>query len=381
MFFSRKGWISISLTIVVIFVALVVVLLGAVMAVNYLSGLRNTTTLVAELAQRSSGFVTDELRDHLDSVVEQSDWVAGLMTDDVVDPADEAVLGQVLLGALAATPQVAMLAFVDPEMTVVRGIRGEAGEGREVRIGPPRDPEFADRMQASARARDDGFWNEILYSERTQRAYVNYVRPVRRDGAFLGVVVALVSLNELSDLVSDVSNQLEGTVFILVERDRVIAHPNLTSPHPELSKASPTVGIGRVGDLVLAQFWSPETEPLKLTGEVENLETRQIEIGGERYILAHVTLDDYGDSPWIVGYHLNAENLESAFHSLHESALVGLVILALGIALAVFLGRKIARPIQAASSGAAQVAELEISELNELPRSPFIELDAQARSF
>jgi class 3 adenylate cyclase len=53
----------------------------------------------------------------------------------------------------------------------------------------------------------------------------------------------------------------------------------------------------------------------------------------------------------------------------------------LGIGFAVFLGRKISRPIQSASAGAARIAELEISDVEELPRSPFAELDSQARSF
>jgi class 3 adenylate cyclase len=52
-----------------------------------------------------------------------------------------------------------------------------------------------------------------------------------------------------------------------------------------------------------------------------------------------------------------------------------------GIGLTIFFGRKIARPIKAASAGAARIAELEISEVKELPRSPFTELDSQAQSF
>jgi hypothetical protein len=40
-----------------------------------------------------------------------------------------------------------------------------------------------------------------------------------------------------------------------------------------------------------------------------------------------------------------------------------------------------ARPIKAASAGAARIAKLEISEVEELPRSPFAELDSQAQSF
>jgi adenylate cyclase len=194
-------------------------------------------------------------------------------------------------------------------------------------------------------------------------------------------VLAAVSLNELSEIVSEISNKRRGTVFVLTEQTQVIAHPNLTSYHPELSKESPTVGIGRVGDPILEEFWSAETYPVGITDNFPDLTLRHTRIGGERYVFAHAHVADYSESPWIVGHHVDAATAEAALRSLRDSALAGLVILALGIGLAVFLGRKMARPIKAASAGAARIAELEISEVEELPRSPFIELDAQARSF
>lgn len=381
MIFGRAGWISIALTIVLIFVGLVVLLLGSVMAVNYVSGLRNTLNLVGEVARQSSEFVVEELRDHLDSVVEQSTWVAQFIATGPVDLADDQELGQFLLGALAATPQVAMLSYVAPDLRSVRGYRGERGETWRLDSGRPPDLGFAERTLRAAEATERGFWNEVFYSERSGRSYINYVQPVWRDGAFLGYVLALVSLNELSDIVSDVSDHVRGTVFVLIERDQVIAHPNLTSSHPELSKQTPTVGITRVGDLVLASFWSADSKPLKVTSDVGGLELRTSEIDGQHYVLAHVSVDGYGDNAWIVGQYLDAERAKSALRPLRESALVGLIIMVIGVVLAVILGRAIARPIQAASSEAAHIAELEVAEVKALPRSSFIELDAQARSF
>ena len=377
----RSGRIPISLTIVTAFSGLVAVLLGSVLTLSYFSSLRNTLSLVGELAVQSSSFVTDELRDHLDPVIEQADWVADLMATGPFDLADDQRVGNFLLGALAATPQVTALVYVDADKRVIRAFRGEPGEDWRLDMDPPRDIGFTERTLEAGRARERGFWNEILYSERLQRSYINYVRPVRRDGKFLGVVLAAVSLNELSDLVSQISDRRRGTVFILAEEDQVIAHPNMSSSHPELSKETPTVGIGRVGDPVLEEFWSAETYPVGVSPEFGNLTLRQTELAGQRYVFAHAQVEGYGENPWIVGHHLDAETAEAALRSLRDSALIGLVILVLGIGLAVFLGRMIARPIKSASAGAARIAELEISDVEELPRSPFAELDSQARSF
>jgi class 3 adenylate cyclase len=381
MILPRTGQIPISLTIVTTFVGLVVVLLGSVLTISYFSSLRNTLRLVGELASQSSSFVGDELHDHLDPVMEQVDWAADLIASGPFDLTDERQVGSFLLGAQAATPQVTLLAYASTDGRVVRAYRGEPGESWRVDTEPPRDPGFVERTLRTGGEREQGFWNEILFSERSQRSYINYVRPVRHNGEFLGVVLAAVSLNELSDIVSRISNKRRGTVFILAEQDRVVAHPNLNSRHPELSKETPTVGIGRVGDPILEEFWSAEAHPILVTENLGDLVLRRIEIGGQSYVYAHTPVEGYGDRPWIVGHHLVAEAAEVAFRRLRDSALVGLAILVAGIGLTIFFGRKIARPIKAASAGASRIAELEISEVEELPRSPFTELDSQARSF
>lgn len=381
MIFPRTGRIPISVTIATTFAGLVVVLLGSVLTVSYYSSLRTTLDLIGELVVQSSSFVIDELRDHLDPVVEQADWTADLFATGPFDLTDDQKVGNFLLGALAATPQVTVLAYISTDKRVVRAYRGESGEGWRLDTDPPRDLAFMERTLQAGRERDKGFWNEILFSELSQRSYINYVRPVRRNGEFLGVVLAAVSLNELSDLVSLISDRVRGTVFILVENDRLIAHPNLTSGHPELSKETPTVGIGRVGDLVLEQFWSAKTYPTRVTSDLGDLTLRRADIGGQRHVFAHTQVEGYGESPWIVGHHLDTETAGAAFRQLRDTALVGIVILILGIGLAIFLGRKMARPIKAASAGAARIAKLEITEVEELPRSPFAELDSQAQSF
>ena len=54
MILPRPGRIPISLAIVTTFVGLVVMLLGSVLTVSYLSSLRNTLGLVGELAVQST---------------------------------------------------------------------------------------------------------------------------------------------------------------------------------------------------------------------------------------------------------------------------------------------------------------------------------------
>lgn len=376
-----SGRIPISLTIVTTFVGLVTVMLGSVLAVSYFASLRNTEGLIAELAIQSNGIVTEELHDYLGPVTEQAIWVANLISEDSFDRADEDQVRRVLSAALAATPQVTVLAYISAEEVAIEAYRGELGDDGRLDMGPSEDPGFAGSMLQTSHDREDGFWNEILFGELSQRSYINYLQPVRRDGEFLGVVLAAVSLNELSEIVTEISDSQRGTVFILADRDQVIAHPNLTSDHPDLSKETPTVGIGHVGDPILEEFWSAKIHPIAVSEELGDLVLRRTTVAGQHYVFAHVPIKGYGEGIWIVGQHLDAETAEAALQALRDSLIVSLAILVVAIGLSIYFGRKIARPIKAASAGATRIAELEISEVKELPRSPFAELDAQAQSF
>lgn len=371
----------ISLAIVTTIVMLVVTLLGLVLAISYFASLKNTQRLLGELSAQTSSFVGDELRDYLDPVTELAEWSANLIATGPFDLTDDQHLGSFLLGTLAATPHVNAIAYITPERQIIQASRGDLGKIWSLETNPPKDTGFIERTLQSGREKDDGFWNEVLFRERTQRSYINYVQPIRREGEFHGVVLAAVSLNELSGITNRISNRRRGTVFILAGKGQVIAHPNLTSGHPELSRENPTVGIRHVGDLILGQFWSAESHPVATYAKPKGLVLRQAEVFGRMYIFAHAEVAGYSEDTWIVGHHLNAELAEVALRSLRESAIGGVVILVLGIALAIFLGRKIALPIRVASAGVARVAELEISKVEELPRSVFVELDAQARSF
>ncbi len=375
-----RGRLPITLTVVTSIVALIVLALGSVLAISYITTKQNTINLVGESAAESGRFVVDELRDHLDPVVEQVNWTADLLAAGAVDLADDREIGRLLLGALAATPHVTGLIYFSADKKSVRAYRN-GPEGWRVDTTPTSEPAFKERTLEAARQRAAGFWNEVLFSEQSRKSYINFVRPVRRDGAFLGVVLAGVSLNQLSDLTLEVSETDDNTIFVLADRDQVIAHPNLTSNHPELSKESPTVGIDRVGDLVLRQFWSAETHPLEIELSLPDLTLRQTAIAGERYVFAHTEVEGYGESPLIIGSHQDAESAEAAFRAVQHGAFIGLAMLLLSVGLAIVLGRAISRPIKTASAGAAHIAELEISEVKPLPRSVIAELDTQARSF
>lgn len=377
----KANRIPMSVTIAASFVALVVVLLGVVVWTSYESHRNSTVKLVAESAHQSMSFLRRELLGHLDPVVTQVNWVANVVTADGSVTTEQKRLGDILVGAIAATPQVTVLAFITNDGQVIRVYRGQTGTDWILDTQPPKNPAFAQRTLRRAKKHGTGFWNEILFSEGQQKSYINYVVPVRRGELFEGAVLAAVSLNELSDLVSEISSRMRGTAFILADENQVIAHPNLTSRHPEQSKESPTVQIGRVGDIVLGHFWSSRSHPIALEVGLEDFNIRQTSIGSQRYVFISGPVSGYGEKPWIVGGHLDAQTAEAPLQSVKRSLLFGVATILIGTIAATLLGHAISRPIREASSSISRIAELEIAHVQDLPGSQIAELDDQARAF
>jgi class 3 adenylate cyclase len=349
--------------------------------VSYTTQRNNTLKLVAESAHQSLSHVRRDLHAHLRPVMTQTKWVADLIAVAEIQPEDHQRLGDLLLGAIAATPQVTALAFISDSGQVFRAYRGVAGTGWRLDSDPPKDTAFANRTLERARLQPGGFWNEILYSEGQKRSFINFVQPIVRGEQVSGAVLAAVSLNELSDLVSEISSRMRGTAFILAGKDKVIAHPNLTSPHPDLSKQTTTVDIGRVGDLVLTQFWSAQSHPIALELDLEDVSIREAAVADQRYVFISGPVRGYGDPPWVIGGYIDAQTAEAPLQSVRKVLMFGVAAAAVGATLAALLGHAISRPITEASRGISRIAELEIEQVRELPRSHITELDNQALAF
>ena len=371
----------ITLTIAAGVSLLVVLLLGMVIAVNFFSSRHTSIVAIHEMSAISARFVEDEIRDHLEPVADQARWMAHLFDDGLLNDDGSGRLGQSLLSGLAATEHVTALVFLRTDMSLVTAFRGGNGETRRIERGQAQNIEFARHTLDRAEAADGGFWNEILYSKVQQRTYLNYVMPVHNDGDFAGVVIAAVSLNDLSQLLGDISAGLRGTVFLMADPESLIAHPNLTHDHPDQSADSPLVGIDRIGDLVLRDFWSDEATDIAVANVPGGPHFRELVVAGKPYVLITQDLHGFGADHWIVGGYLDAEVAWHLLHDGREALAVGFVILIVGIGAAIWFGRTIAKPVRLASTGIAKVAGLQISEVPPLPGSRFVELDNQAKAF
>lgn len=373
-----NGRFSITITLATAISLLVLVSVGGVLGVSVWLAGKNTQALLSQNANQGIANAVDRLEQHLRPAEDQARFIARQIEKGEIDPQDREAFGSLLTGALAGVRQIAAVSFIDMGLKSIFASRQDGDDIRLSETDLSRDPQI---RGLQSMVEQNPQWAAPIWREEHGKTYFNLVHPVRRDGRPIGVVVAIVSVRELSAFVRKVGKADPGTRFILYGRDRVLAHPLMVRGYPGLSAANPLPGLSGFRDPVLAAMWQQEDSFDLFIELAQGTNGHGVGIGGEEYVFMYRRLHGYGPKPLIVGAYFHVDDIASAIRRMILSIIIGIAALVLAIAAAVLLGRRIARPIVRFSAAAGQIRDLNIGEIGDLPGSMFHELDRQAKSF
>ncbi|MDP6708075.1 MAG: adenylate/guanylate cyclase domain-containing protein [Alphaproteobacteria bacterium] len=369
-----------------IWVALAVgvgLLVAAATALVYLVGYevarRNTVELVRERGGLVVDVIAERVRSHLEPVRLQLDYVARLIAGGRVDVTRRTDLGEMLSASLAAVPQVSVAAFVDPDLRVLRAFRNRPGSP-VIESDWSDDPAFV-KIFAESAERGEAHWGELFVAESVGQSFINLRLPVRRNGEFLGVLIAGVSIGELSAFLGGLKDEVSYNTFILAGPDRVLAHPFLLHGHADLSDAEPLPRLTGFVDPVLSEIWSPRRHADLEAVLAGPIEARVVDYLGSTYVFMYRPLTGYGPKPWLVGGYLEFAEVTEQYRRLDLIPIFGLIVLALALAGAYVLGRAVSRHVRRLSEGVARIRDLDVADIEPLTPGPFTELNQAARAF
>ncbi len=195
----------------------------------------------------------------LDAVTDHLQMVAALAGSGRLDISSPVDMREALWVMMTQVPAISSAAFATFDLKLVRV------EPPSRRPGDPRH-RLARRLaaaawNASASCRPPMSPSGARCSGTTScsQPVLNVRTPIRRiDDAFIGGLLATVALGDLSLLIGEASQESGGRYFILVGRDRVLAHRRLVDPRGlGLSADRELPTIKEVDDPVLARIWSP----------------------------------------------------------------------------------------------------------------------------
>lgn len=368
---------SIAATLTVGFGLLVLAAVGSVMWISLDAATRNTFDLLRRTAELTVDSITARVEQHLEAAARQAEYLAERVAEGAVEPEDPERLAEIMLGALAATPQVTGIAFIRSDLEALRVGRKR---GMLVRLRS----DWSERAEIAAmieRTRDAGphSWLGIVWIQDFQAPHVVIVAPAQRNGVYLGSFASVVSVQALSGFLATLDEEFQTHSFILHGRDRVLAHPALAGATRGLSADKPLHGLGEIDDPVLNDIWSPGY-PMEILAD-SRIQGRVVQGRHDEQLYMYRELAGYGPHPWTVGVYFLSSEVDTEIRRLKVALGTAGAVLVISLLAAYFLGRAIARPITRLAERSQAIRELDLSAARPLGGSLFREIDHAAAAY
>ena len=267
---------------------------------------------IARLQVEVTGFteqVVERIQNHLRPVETQSKYLATMIAAEGNARGNDTQLTDYMTAAMAGVKQVSELAFIDPAGNVTRVKRTE----REVKFSDWSGDPGTRRIIATARQAKRPYWGEFFFAEPTKSTLLNFRSPIWDGNTYLGVLVSVVSITELSKFLVETSLDYSQSSFILSGAGEVLAHSNpanSVSRSLRLSDEQPLPKIYQIGDPVLTRTWADPEGRVLLKKTEAGKAGHYVTVDGKTYILFSRPLKAYGAEPWLVGLHIPISQIE-----------------------------------------------------------------------
>jgi len=374
-----RGW-PITLMLALGF-GLIVTIPGMALLLGLATGQEATFSFIRQRGAMTLDAIVERTRGHLHPARAMVEHVARMVQNGEADPDAPEAFATVLKAALAAAPQIGALIFVPESLQAVQVSRQGTGVMTLTRLDLSDSPATA-RGVAQTRAAEAAYWGELIWNPVTRAPFLNLRMPVRRGGHFLGVLVASVTIAELSRFLEVVDADERTNAFILYGREHVLAHPSLLEGRVPRTAEDPLPRLAEVSDPVLRGIWAPQRErgvDRRLFADGES--GRVVEIDGIPWIFVWRQIEGFGDRPWIVGRYSPFAEIESELGRIRQMAILAAAMLLFALLIALQMGRSLTRPIRAIAEEAERVRRLDFDSAQPVPRSVMREVDQAGLAF
>lgn len=348
--------------------------LTIVLGLTFYVGATNTRQLLVDKSNLLLDMLHERIDDFLAPVANQLRLISGEIA--MLDRPDELLAPKSALhGILAATPQIVGVLFVTPDL---RAYRFSAARG-ELPTEDWSGNKAIAALVADAKASDGVVWGAPTWSDELSKTVINAHLAIERAGRLYGVLFAAVGLDTMGSFVDELSRSVGQSVFVLQGRDQVVAAPGL-----DMSAVGPDHPLPLLidtGNPVLAALWAGSTADIDILDRGLRGSARLAAAGSDEWLVLYREIPGFGDQPWILGTYLPASIAVSELARLRYALLVSLGCLILAILATLWLGRRMARPVERLAEAARGIQLLQLGDMPELPRSRILELDHAAGAF
>jgi class 3 adenylate cyclase len=375
---GRRRWRpSILLVLMLGFGGLTAAAAGTLTFIGYDLAKRNTYELIALVSRSSTSERLTAFHAALDPAEDAVRYLGGAIERGELDPQSSRI-ASIMEGIVAAAPQLGLVAFVEPDLTLVGAGRILSG----LQAGRRNVQDWSElRLILREGESEAGLvWHGAIYVPSLHDSFFIASWPVTRDQRYLGIVIAGVPLTALSG--ASTTGLAPGAVdFVLRGKGEVLAHPSLVGGTRGLSVAHPIPSTGDVGDPVLETFENGDTKPIPAARAFADLFGATVSVENGRFIVLFQPVAGYDSVPWRVGRYFPESQAVAILNRLTYAILAGVVVLGVTLLFALMLARIMSRGIGRLASAAQRIAKLDFEGTAPLPGSMLAEIDRASSSF
>src|SRR3569623_1783031 len=183
-----------------------------------------------------------------------SRFLSTYILSDRVSVNDDRRIQDLLLGSLAASPQVIGVAFIRSELYTKAAARNANGMPfATTALSAVEDPMFR-LVYRNGALLQQADWGEPIYWPGLNVTGLPLLAPLRRDGAVIGVIATLISVPDLARRVLDRTREAGSNAFVLLDDTSLIVHPLLADGTFTGTDAQPLPKVADVEDPVIRAF-------------------------------------------------------------------------------------------------------------------------------
>lgn len=358
---------------------LVLIAVATVLFLGFLGISTTITDLGREKAALVANIVEAQLAESFDHVRNQTGLLADIATKRGIDPLADDGFVDLLAGGLAGSPGVTALDYFSSSGEWLRVTRNSE-TGVTVRRRTIRDPAAA---AALARSLAEGrpSWGQIFWDDSLQQPLLNYRLPMTDPAGQPGLLVAVIAVADLS-LAFDQLNRRYGVVpFILLQKQYVLAHPNLARGFAGGTALRPLPRLDEVGDPVLAAIWEEGSLIDRLrSSRVYEGQGHLRQAAETSYLYLYREVQRPGTAPWLVGSILREDSVDAALDRGVNVVLAGVAILVIAVLVAAYASRRLSRRFHDFAALAGSIRSLDFEATPVLRRSRVREVDDTAQA-
>lgn len=357
---------------------LFLIALGAVLAVTLYFGNQGGLAVVRENANATISSIKQTLTAHIRPALKAAEFVGQYTMPDgaPMSPAAE----DMAKIALYMQPHIRGLVFIWNDGPI-EWIASDGRRGARA-IVPGSIEEKAVR---DARLIGESYLAAAVYSEGAGLTLISARSPIfDEDGSYIGVAAAAISPLDISVFLRD-ADIAGGAVFVLDQRDRLLAHPILTDPSMKtlMSKKKPLLTATELGDPVLAALLDPDRRESGTLDKTTGTEYWTVTVGGTDYVALTQKVSVTRGNSYTVGMYVDqsVSSYNDMVRYLTYGAIAGLIVMGLAMLRLRQLAERIRLPVTELASASNAIAKLDLETVPKIRGNPVREFNDAADAF